>query len=224
MQGKIIIIEGLDGCGKTTQVNLLKERFQGESYRFLTFPDYESLAGEIILEYLGKKIPETDGEKSAYSASSFYAIDRYISYRKDWRVDYEQGKTIISARYTTSNAIYQMTKLPRDKWEEYRNWLYDYEYQKLGIPEPDEVIFLDVPVEVSQKLLSDRYQGDEAKKDAHEGNPEYLKHCHDAAVYAGKAGKPWRFLECCQEEQMKPVEAIQEELIQIIEKIIQSNP
>ena len=79
MHGKIIIIEGLDGCGKTTQVNLLKEHFTGENYRFLTFPDYQSLAGEIILEYLGRKIPENDAEKSAYSASSFYAIDRYIS-------------------------------------------------------------------------------------------------------------------------------------------------
>lgn len=224
MQGKIIIIEGLDGCGKSTQVNLLKEHFKGEHYRFLTFPDYGSLSGEIILEYLGNKIPETDAEKSAYSASSFYAIDRYISYRKDWRVDYEQGKTIISARYTTSNAIYQMTKLPRDRWENYRNWLYDYEYQKLGIPEPDEVIFLDVPVEVSQKLLSERYQGDEAKKDAHESDTEYLKHCHDAALYAGSVGKPWQFLACCQNQQMKPVEVIQEELIQRIEKIIQSNP
>ena len=221
MHGKIIIIEGLDGCGKTTQVNLLKERFTGENYRFLTFPDYQSLAGEIILEYLGSKIPENDAEKSAYSASSFYAIDRYISYRKDWRLDYEQGKTIISARYTTSNAIYQMTKLPREKWEDYRNWLYDYEYEKLGIPKPDEVIFLDVPVEVSQKLLSERYQGEESKKDAHESDPEYLKHCHDASLYAGTAGKPWKFLNCCENNQMKSVEQIQKELISQIEEILQ---
>ncbi len=220
MHGKIIIIEGLDGCGKSTQVNLLKEHFTGKNFRFLSFPDYQSLPGEIILEYLHKKIPETDAEKSAYSASSFYAIDRYISYQKDWRVDYAQGKTIISARYTTSNAVYQMTKLPREKWEEYRNWLYDYEYQKLGIPQPDEVIFLDVPVEVSQKLLSERYQGEESQKDAHESDPEYLKRCHDAALYAGSIGKPWKFLNCCENHQMKSVEAIQKELISQIEYIL----
>ena len=224
MHGKIIIIEGLDGCGKSTQVDLLKNHFTGEKYRFLTFPDYQSLAGEIILEYLHKKIPETDSERSAYSASSFYAIDRYISYRRDWRVDYAQGKTIISARYTTSNAIYQMTKLPREKWEDYRNWLYDYEYQKLGIPQPDEVIFLDVPVEVSQKLLSERYQGEESKKDAHESDIAYLRHCHDAALYAGTVGKPWRFLQCCEEHQMKSIETIQNELIAQIEEIINSCP
>lgn len=220
MQGKIIIIEGLDGCGKTTQVDLLKSHFTSENYRFLTFPNYQSLAGEIIQEYLGNKIPETDTEKSAYSASSFYAIDRYISYRKDWYLDYQQGKTIISARYTTSNAIYQMTKLPRDKWESYRNWLYDFEYQKLGIPVPDEVIFLDVPVKVSQKLLSARYQGAEEKKDIHEADPDYLQHCHDAAEYAGKTGKPWKFLSCCENEQMRSVESIQADLIAMIEKML----
>ena len=93
---------------------------------------------------------------SAYSASTFYAADRYISFRKDWIVDYTDGKRIISARYTTSNAIYQMTKLPRELWDEYCAWLYDYEYNKLGIPAPDAVIFLDVPVEISQRLLTER--------------------------------------------------------------------
>ena len=224
MHGKIIIIEGLDGCGKSTQVDLLKKHFTGENFRFLSFPDYDSLAGEIILEYLNRKIPETDPQKSAYSASSFYAIDRYISYRKDWRVDYEQGKTIISARYTTSNAIYQMTKLPRSEWETYRNWLYDYEYQKLGIPQPDEVIFLDVPVEVSQKLLSERYQGQETKKDLHEADIEFLKHCRDSALYASQAGKPWKFLQCCENAQLKPIETIQNELIQLIENITHNTP
>lgn len=218
MHGKIIIIEGLDGCGKSTQVELLKMTFQ--NCRFLTFPDYASLAGQIVTEYLEGRIPERDAEKSAYSASSFYAVDRYISYRKDWYLDYQQGKTIISARYTTSNAIYQMTKLPRDKWETYCHWLYDYEYQKLGIPEPDEVIFLDVPVEVSQKLLTERYQGQEHKKDIHEANPEYLKHCRDAALYAGSIGKPWKFLQCCENQQMKSIETIQKELISQIKEIL----
>ena len=222
MHGKIIIIEGLDGCGKTTQVDLLKKTFT--DCRFLTFPNYESFAGNIITDYLQGNIPESDTEKSAYSASSFYAVDRYISYRKDWRMDYEQGKTIISARYTTSNAIYQMTKLPRDKWENYCHWLYDFEYQKLGIPEPDEVIFLDVPVEVSQKLLSERYQGNEQKKDIHESNPDYLQHCHDAALYAGSIGKPWNFIPCCEHQKLRSVEEIQKDLIQIIEKIIRNTP
>ncbi len=224
MQGKMIIIEGLDGCGKTTQVNLLKNYFQGENYRFLSFPDYDSLSGKIIQEYLDGKIPEENLQNSACSASSFYAIDRYISFRKDWHSDYEQGKMIFSARYTTSNAIYQMAKLPREEWENYCQWLYDYEYRKLGIPEPDEIIFLDVPVAVSQELLNCRYQGDERKKDLHEANPEYLQHCHDAAVYAGKMGKPWYFLDCCENGKIKPVEKIQQELIQRIEKIIQSTP
>ena len=222
MHGKIIVIEGLDGCGKTTQVDLLKKTLT--DCRFLTFPNYESPAGEIIQEYLSGKFSEPDRIKSAYSASSFYAIDRYISYRKDWRVDYEQGKTIISARYTTSNAIYQMTKLNPDQWENYCHWLYDFEYQKLGIPQPDEIIFLDVPVAISQKLLSARYQGDEQKKDIHEADPRYLQHCHDAAMYAGSIGKSWKFLSCCENDHMKSIDQIQEELLLIIRNIIQSNP
>lgn len=219
MHGKIIIIEGLDGCGKTTQVNMLKEVFS--DCRFLTFPNYHSPSGEIITDYLNGNIPEKDAEKSCCSASIFYAMDRYISYRKDWHIDYEIGKNIISARYTTSNAIYQMTKLPRNKWKSYYQWLCDLEYQKLGIPEPDAVIFLDVPVAVSQKLLSARYDGTEAKKDIHESNPDYLQQCHDVAMYVA-AQENWNILQCCQNDEMRPVNEIQEELKAIIQQILQA--
>jgi len=219
MTAKLIIIEGLDGCGKSTQLELLKETFQ--DCRFLTFPNYHTPAGEIITDYLSGGLTETDEEHSAYSASTFYAADRYISYRKDWRVDWLSGKTIISARYTTSNAIYQMTKLDRSLWEGYCTWLYDYEYQKLGIPAPDAVIFLDVPVEVSQKLLTERYQGDERKKDIHEADMTYLKRCREAVRYA--AGHDpyamWYMLNCCCHDEMRTPESIHEELVQLIARI-----
>ncbi|MDE6004914.1 MAG: deoxynucleoside kinase [Oscillospiraceae bacterium] len=218
MHGKIIIIEGLDGCGKTTQVNLLKNIFP--DCRFLTFPNYHSYSGEIITDYLQGNIPETDTEKNCYSASMFYAIDRYISYRKDWHIDYQNQKNIISARYTTSNAIYQMTKLSRDKWQSYYQWLCDLEYQKLGIPKPDEVIFLDVPVAVSQKLLSERYNGKEEKKDIHEADSNYLQKCHDVAMYVAKQ-EHWKILQCCENNTMRSVNAIQEELKKLIMQILQ---
>ena len=217
MQGKLIIIEGLDGCGKSTQLAMLEERFPGS--RFLTFPNYDTPAGEIITEYLAERIPDGDAVHSAYSASTFYAADRSISFRKDWIVDYTDGKRIISARYTTSNAIYQMTKLPRELWDEYCAWLYDYEYNKLGIPAPDAVIFLDVPVEISQRLLTERYRGDESKKDKHEADPAYLMRCREAAMYA--AGHDpyasWTILNCCADGALRSAESIQEELAGIIE-------
>ena len=220
MTSKIIIIEGLDGCGKSTQLALLEERFR--DCRFLTFPNYQTPAGEIITEYLGGGFSDPDAEHSAYSASTFYAADRYISFRKDWRVNWFSGRTIISARYTTSNAIYQMTKLDRSLWEGYCAWLYDYEYEKLGIPAPDAVIFLDVPVEVSQRLLTERYQGDESKKDVHEADPDYLRRCREAVRYA--AGHDpyakWYMLNCCYGGEMRTPESIHKELVQLIQKII----
>lgn len=85
----------------------------------------------------------------------------------------------MSGRYTTSNAIYQMTKLPRDQWDSFLAWLKDYEYKRLGLPEPDLVLFLDMPIEISQKLLSARYNGDESKKDIHESS----------AAFSGDAAK-----------------------------------
>lgn len=219
MASKIIIIEGLDGCGKSTQLALLEARFR--DCRFLTFPNYDSPAGEIVTEYLNGWIPDPDPLHSAYSASTFYAADRYISYRKDWCVDFMADRDIISARYTTSNAIYQMTKLDHSDWESYCKWLYDYEYEKLGIPAPTAVIFLDVPVEISQRLLTERYNGDEKKKDVHEADPDYLKRCREAVRYA--AGHDpyakWYMLNCCYGTEMRTPESIHKELVHMIEEI-----
>ncbi len=219
MHGKIIIIEGLDGCGKSTQLELLRTQFP--ACRFLTFPNYDSHAGEIISEYLAGRIPDTDPVHSAYSASTFYAADRYISFRKDWFVDYAAGRNILSARYTTSNAVYQMTKLPRTEWESYCKWLYDLEYGKLGIPKPDAVLFLDVPVEVSQKLLNARYGGDARKKDIHEADPAYLKCCREAALFAAETDPvPWTFLPCCENGSLLPVDVIQAMLTEKISQLL----
>jgi dTMP kinase len=219
MSGKIIVIEGLDGCGKSTQLALLEERFS--QCRFITFPNYASPSGEIVTQYLKGAFREENREYSAYSASSFYAIDRYISFKQDWEKDYRSGKTIISARYTTSNAFYQMTKLDRSLWESYCNWLYDYEYQKLGIPRPDAVIFLDVPVAVSQRLLSARYGGDERKKDIHESDAAYLRACREAAMYTcnHSTSEQWHVLQCCRNGEMRSVEEIHQEIAAIVESL-----
>lgn len=217
MNGKIIIIEGLDGCGKSTQLALLQERFT--ECRFLSFPNYDSSSGQIITQYLHGAFPEEDPARSAYAASSFYAIDRYTSFKRDWERDYLAGKTIISARYTTSNAFYQMTKLAPSLWEDYCSWLYDYEYTKLGIPRPAAVIFLDVPVAVSQRLLSERYGGDEVKKDIHESDPQYLQTCRDAAMYACEHHAPeehWHVLQCCEGDRLRTVEEIHRDIAALI--------
>ena len=213
-KGKLFVIEGLDGCGKSTQLEMLKSKTDNNT-RFISFPNYDSASGEIIKDYLSGKFAEENGKAGAYTASSFYAVDRYISYKTDWEKDYQAGKTIIAARYTSSNAIYQMTKLDRAQWDEYLSWLEDYEYDKFGIPRPDKVVFLDMPIEVSQKLLSSRYGGNEDKKDIHERNVDFLKACREAALYTAKK-KGWFILPCSDGKNPFTPESINEQLSAMI--------
>lgn len=197
-RGKIIVLEGLDGSGKSTQLDLslgyLKEN--GVTCRSVSFPNYEALSGKLVQQYLTGEIP-CDGRNGAYAASAIYAADRYISYMTDWKGFYESGGVVLAGRYTTSNAIYQLTKLPPEEHEYYLNWLCDFEYGKLGLPEPDLVIFLDMPVRVSQGLLDKRYLGDKSKKDIHERNIEFLEECRKSALYsANMCG--WKVINCAE--------------------------
>lgn len=114
--------------------------------------------------YLGGEFGKNADDVNAYAAGAFYAVDRFASYKLDWGKDYENGALILADRYATSNSIYQMEKIDEDKWDEYLDWSADFEYNKIGIPRPDLVIFLDMPVDVSQKLMTSRYNGDEGKK------------------------------------------------------------
>lgn len=207
-KGKIIVLEGLDGCGKSTQLELLHESVSaaGTASRLISFPNYESSSGRIVSEYLAGDIP-CEGETGAFAASSFYAVDRYISYSTDWRNDYDAGKVIISGRYTTSNAIYQMTKLRPEEREGFLSWLSDYEYCRLGLPKPDLVLFLDMPIEVSQRLLAKRYEGDESKKDIHERNVSFMKQCRDSAMYTAKRWG-WSVIECSDGESPLSIDVI----------------
>ena len=213
-KGKLFVIEGLDGCGKSTQLEMLKSKTDNNT-RFISFPNYDSASGQIIKDYLSGKFVEENGKAGAYTASSFYAVDRYISYKTDWEKDYQAGKTIIAGRYTSSNAIYQMTKLDKSQWDEYLSWLEDYEYEKFGIPRPDKVVFLDMPIEVSQKLLSSRYGGNEDKKDIHERNVDFLKACREAALYTAER-KGWFILPCSDGENPFIPESINEQLSAMI--------
>lgn len=206
-KGKIIVLEGLDGCGKSTQLDILYKNMQGvRKTRLISFPNYESNTGRVVSDYLAGRIP-CEGSAGAYAASGFYASDRYASYVTDWKADHDSGSVILSGRYTTSNAIYQMTKLPKEQWDGFLDWLKDYEYNRLGLPEPDRVLFLDMPVEVSQKLLSGRYNGDESKKDIHESSVAFLRSCRESALYtAEKWG--WRLIPCSDREAPLPIQDI----------------
>ncbi len=217
MNSKLIVIEGLDGSGKSVQLELLKEDYP--EFRYITFPNYQSPSGQIVTNYLQGLYSEQDNSVSAYTASCFYAVDRYTSYKTDWEKDYREGKIIISARYVSSNAIYQMTKLPQSKWQEYMDWLFDIEYNKFKMPKPAATIFLDMPVEVSRKLLMKRYEGHKDKLDLHESNLEFMNACREAALYvAEKEG--WTKIKCSENGQPLPIELIHNNIKKEIEELI----
>ena len=185
MKGTLIVIEGLDGSGKQTQANLLKERLEqeGRPVKLVSFPDYAQPSSELVKLYLAGRFGTAD-EVPAYIASSFYTADRFASYVQIWRQDYLDGKVILADRYTTSNIVHQMSKLPRAQWDGFVSWLEDFEYNKTGLPRPDRVIYLDMPPEVSKTLIMERYAGDASKKDIHEQDFAYLMRCREAALFA----------------------------------------
>ena len=212
--GKLFVIDGLDGCGKSTQFDLLSEAMekQGGYFRTISFPDYSQPSSALVKMYLGGDLGGSPAAVNAYAASSFYAVDRYASYKCFWEKDYNGGATIIAARYTTSNAIHQMTKCDESQWDEFLAWLEHYEYDLLGLPRPDHVIFLDMPIEVSQKLLEKRYDGDAEKKDIHERDTSYLQNCRRAALYAAKK-LGWIVIPCSRDGEPLPMQEIHEEIL-----------
>lgn len=217
MKGKLIVIEGLDGSGKATQAKLLALALEenGERVKKITFPDYESESSALVRMYLHGEFGSKPGDVNAYAASAFYAVDRYASFKKDWGEVYQSGGLIIADRYATSNGIHQCSKLDESLWDEYLAWLEDFEYKKLGIPAPDTVIYLKADTDISQKLMSGRYGGDESKKDIHEGDIEYLRRSQKAAAYcAHKLG--WKTVECVRDGKMRTIEDIHNEIMTLI--------
>ena len=210
--GRLIVIEGLDGSGKATQARLLADNLQkvGKRVKKVSFPDYDSPSSALIKMYLGGEFGDKPGDVNAYAASSFFAVDRFASYKKNWQADYAEG-VVIADRYTTSNAVHQCSKLAYGDWDAFLDWLFDLEYEKLGIPAPDRVIYLRVDPDISQALILSRYHGHAEKKDIHEKDMEYLRRCQEAADYCARR-LGWRIVDCCADGRMRGIEAIQDEL------------
>ena len=214
---RLIVIDGLDGSGKQTQAKLLCDRLraQGDTVRALSFPDYQSDSSALVRMYLEGRLGSSPDDVNAYAASSFYAVDRVASYINDWRADCEQCDWIVADRYTTSNIIHQMSKLPEEERDRYIGWLFDYEYGRLELPAPDLVMFLDVTPAVSQSLLKERYHGDESKKDIHEKAVDYLARCRESAVYACEK-LCWRVVHCDDGCAMRTIEDISDEIFDLV--------
>ena len=211
--GKLIVIEGTDGSGKSTQFRLLTDRLESEQVKFqkLVFPQYSEPSSALIRMYLGGEFGKSPSDVNAYAASAFYSVDRYASYRKVWGKWYEEGGLVVSDRYTTSNAVHQASKEPEDKREDFLNWLYDFEYDKLGLPRPDLVIYLDVPTDFTEKMLRHRESETNTHADIHEQDMQYLATCRRmgraAAEHYG-----WTVIRCIRDGAMRSMEDIHEEI------------
>ena len=209
MKGRLIVIEGLDGSGKATQAKRLAAALQqhGKRVREISFPNYDSDSSTLVKMYLSGAFGTQPGDVNAYAASSFYAVDRYAGMKQDWGAFYDSGGILIADRYTTSNAVHQCCKLPGAQWDAYLDWLFDYEYRLLGLPAPDLVVYLRLGIETSQRLMSERYHGDEKKKDIHESNLSYLEQAHLAADYCASKYN-WKTVECAERGSLRCIDEI----------------
>ena len=215
--GKLIVIEGTDGSGKSTQFRLLSEHLEKDNIAFkhLVFPRYSEESSALIRMYLGGQFGKKPSDVNAYAASSFYAADRFASYKMDWGQWYEGGGLVLSDRYTTSNAVHQASKVEPACREEFLHWLYDFEYAKLGLPKPDLVIYLDVPTDFTEKLLRHREASTNTKADIHEQDMQYLATCREtgraAAEYYG-----WTVIACVKDGVMRSMEDIHNEIYRYV--------
>ena len=211
--GKLIVIEGTDGSGKSTQFRLLTGRLEqeGKAFQKLVFPQYSEPSSALIRMYLGGEFGTKPTDVNAYAASAFFAVDRYASYKKVWGQWYENGGLILSDRYTTSNAVHQASKETPESQAAFLKWLYEFEYDHLGLPKPDLTIYLDVPTDFTEKMMRRREQDTNTHADIHEQDMTYLATCRRT----GKAAAEfygWTVINCVKDGKMRTIQDIHEEI------------
>ena len=220
--GKLIVLEGTDGSGKSTQFKLLTQRLLDEKtpFKHAVFPRYSEPSSALIRMYLGGEFGTNPSDVNSYAASAFYAVDRYASFKQDWGNWYQQGGLVLCDRYTTSNAVHQASKEAPENREKFLHWLYDFEYEKLMLPRPDLTIYLDVPTDFTEKMLRHREQDTNTSADIHEKDMQYLATCREmgrsAAKYYG-----WRIIQCVKDGQMRSIEDIHEEIYALVKDCLE---
>ena len=221
--GKLIVIEGTDGSGKSTQFRLMSEHLEkdGIVFKHLVFPRYSEESSALIRMYLGGQFGSNPNDVNAYAASAFYAVDRFASYKMDWGQWYEDGGVILSDRYTTSNAVHQASKETGENREKFLQWLYDFEYNKMGLPQPDLIIYLDVPTDYTEKMMRKREQDTNTSADIHEKDMQYLATCREcgrnAAAFYG-----WHVIQCVKDGQMRTIEDIHQEIYAAVKQCLEA--
>lgn len=220
-KGKLIVIEGIDGSGKSSQYRRLCQRMEndGIDYNHIVYPRYDKESSALIRMYLAGEFGTRPTDVNAYTASTFFAVDRFASYSTDWGKIYENGGLILSDRYTTSNAVHQGCKLSDEELPAYFDWLYDFEHVKLKLPEPDLVLYLDVDLETSLARMKHRQEDTNTKADIHEKDIEYLKRCLRTAQRAADHWG-WKRIASQKNGELRGVEEINDEIYALIRSVI----
>jgi dTMP kinase len=220
--GKLFVIDGTDGSGKQTQLEKLKERLDSEKieYKTVAFPNYDSPSSALVKMYLSGEFGEDPKSVSPYVASTFYAVDRFATYKKDFEEYYKNGGIILADRYTTANMVHQSGKIA-DKEERYKflDWVWDLEINIFGLPKPTEVFFLNMPPKKSLELIKDRENkfSHTEVKDIHERNPEHIIESYNAACdLVPKYG--WYEIKCMKDDKIRTIEDIHEEIFEEVKK------
>ena len=215
MPGRLIVLEGLDGSGKATQAERLTAALseRGCQVRKLSFPDYASDSSALVRMYLRGDFGTDPGAVNAWTASLFFTVDRCAGMLRDWGSFYREGGILIADRYTTSNAVHQCCKLPTEEWDAYLDWLFELEYRRLGLPEPDLTLYLRLPPDEAERLVGSRYHGDEEKKDIHERSDAYLRSARRAAEYCAEK-YAWQTVDCLRDGTLRSVDDIHAEVLQ----------
>ena len=220
MAGNLIVFEGTDGSGKSTQFGLLCRRLEGEGvpFRRLVFPQYDKPSSALLRMYLNGEFGSHPSDVNPYAASTFYAVDRYASWKQVWGDYYREGGLVLADRYTTSNAVHQACKLPEEEWEGFFKWLADFEFDKLGLPAPNLVVYLDMPTQCAVELLRAREAATHTAGDIHEVDTQYLALCRRTALRAAQV-LGWRVISCADSGgAVRPAEEIHDEIWDLLSR------
>ncbi len=216
--GKLIVIEGAsDGIGKSTQIAKLKEHLEADGAKIAShhFPTYYSYQGKGVEMYLAGEYGKPE-ELSPYFVNNLYAYDRAVTWRMKLKELYRKGRTILLDRYTTSSLIYQSALMEtKQAKKDFIDFVIDFEYNKLGIQQPDAVIFLHAPLELVNKLRAARTDNEGVQHDIHETDLEFLRKVYDNSMFVAEY-LGWTMINCATKDgkRMRSVDAIHREIYQ----------
>ena len=225
--GKLFVIDGTDGSGKQTQFEYLKNALDKANidYRTVSFPNYDAPSSSLVKMYLSGEFGENAQDVSPYIASTFYAADRYATFKKDYEEYYKNGGIILADRYTTANMVHQAGKIkdPEER-EKFLNWLFDFEFNLYNLPVPTKVFFLNMPTETARELMKNRENKftHDTKKDIHERDAKHLEDAYNAACDLATK-YDWCEIKCVENGRLKTREEIHEEIFEEVKKVLENN-